>query len=163
VAEGLQLLNRYLARAGFLLFLPIYAASPLVRLAPGPATRALVRSRRSVGLAYALVMAAHLTVIVAWYATPEIPLEPDLSVIGGGLGMLLIGALAATSNDAAVRRLGRRAWRLLHGLTLHFLWLIYAVTYLGRVTEGAEYWPGLAATLALPGLRLAARLRGRPA
>ncbi|MCG8588679.1 MAG: hypothetical protein MJE66_05255 [Proteobacteria bacterium] len=161
-AEGLQLLNRGLARFAFLIFLPIYCASPLLTLAPGAVPRWLVRHRRSLGLAYALVMACHLVAILALYATPKFTFGLDLEVVGGGLGLLLIGALAATSSDAAVRRLGTRAWKRLHATTLHFLWVIYAFTYVGRVTEWSPaYWPGLATVVALPCLRLAARRRRR--
>lgn len=163
-AEGLQLLNRYLARLGFLLFVPIYAASPLRTLAPGAASRWLVRRRRSLGLAYALVMAAHLATILAWFATPEVPVETDAATIGGGVGMLWIAALAATSNDAAVGRLGPRAWKRLHTGALHFLWIVYLVTYGGRVAEsGPTYLPGLVAVLALPALRAAALWQRRRA
>lgn len=161
---GLERLNRYLARLGFLVFLPIYTASPLAKLVPSPATRWLVRMRRSLGLSYALVMGAHLCTILAWFATPEIVVEPNLTLIGGGAGMVLIAVLAATPNDASVRRLGRRTWRGVHGAALHFLWVIYLVTYLGRITESQpEFWPGLAVVIALAGLRFAARGKRRAA
>ena len=41
-----------------------------------------------------LVVAAHLLAIVAWYAALEIVLEPDLFVIGGGVGLAWVAAWA---------------------------------------------------------------------
>jgi methionine sulfoxide reductase heme-binding subunit len=158
--ERLRLLNSHLARLSFLTFIPIYAASPLVKWLPGAVSSALVRNRRSLGLAYALIMAAHLCAIAVYQMTSgSEPLEP-VSAVLGGLGFVLIAALAATSNDAAVRRLGGRAWKRLHASTLHWLWAIYAFTYLGRVVErGIDYLPGLVSVLLLFAFRISARWR----
>ena len=54
--------------------------------------------------ALVLVVAAHLLAIVAWYAAPEIVLEPDLFVIGGGVGLAWIAALAAWAKRRRARR-----------------------------------------------------------
>lgn len=159
-AAGLELLNRLLARLGFVVFVPIYLASSLRTLAPSATTRGLLRLRRSLGLAYALVMGAHAVAIVAWFATPEIPVEANLFTLGGGLGLIWIAALAATSSDAAVRRLGGRAWRRLHAPAIHYLWIVYAFTYGSRIAEGRlEYAPGALLVAALPLARVAARRR----
>ncbi len=156
--EGLLLLNRYLARASFLVFALIYAAAPLARLRPGPASRAILRLRRSLGLGYALIMAAHLGAILAYARAPDALAFDALTISGGGAGLALIGAQAATSSDRAVRRLGRRAWQALHRVSIHWLWTVYAFTYLARVAErGLAYAPGLAAVLALLALRVYAR------
>jgi len=158
--ERLLLLNRYLARLSFLTFIPIYAASPLVRWLPGRPTRGLVRIRRSLGLGYALIMAAHVCAIGAYQMTAGSESIDIVSGIGGGLGFVLIGALAATSNDAAIRRLGARNWKRLHAAALHWLWVIYTVTYLGRISEGhTEFVPGLVTVFALLALRLSVRFR----
>jgi DMSO/TMAO reductase YedYZ heme-binding membrane subunit len=158
--DRLTLLNRYLARMSFLVFCAIFAASPLAAWLPGPATRGLLRLRRSLGLAYALIMAAHVGAIFALHRLPGAqPLEPVAGVLGG-LGFVLIGALAATSSDAAVHRLGFRTWKRLHRTALYYLWAIYTVTYLGRIQGGlSEYAPGLVAVFALLGLRLSVRFR----
>jgi DMSO/TMAO reductase YedYZ heme-binding membrane subunit len=160
--ERLVLLNRYLARLSFIVFVPIYAASPLAVWFPGPAIRGLLRIRRSLGLGYAIVMGAHVCGILAYHATNgSDPIEPVAFALGG-LGFVLIAALAATSNDASVRRLGGRRWKRLHLLTLHWLWAIYAFTYLGRIGDrGAEYLPGLITVFALLALRMSAFRRRR--
>ena len=160
--ERLLLLNRYLARLSFLTFIPIYAASPLVRWLPGRPTRGLVRIRRSLGLGYALIMAAHVCAIGAYQMTAGSESIDIVAGIGGGIGFVLIGALAATSNDNAIRRLGTRNWKRLHAGALQWLWVIYAVTYLGRISEGhTEFAPGLVTVFALLALRLSVRFRAR--
>jgi DMSO/TMAO reductase YedYZ heme-binding membrane subunit len=160
--ERLLLLNRYLARLSFLTFIPIYAASPLVRWLPGVPTRGLVRIRRSLGLGYALIMAAHVCAIGAYQLTAGSESIDIVSGIGGGIGFVLIGALAATSNDQAIRRLGARNWKRLHSAALQWLWVIYTVTYLGRISEGhTEFVPGLVTVFALLALRLSVRFRVR--
>lgn len=157
--ERWLLLNRYLARFSFLVFVPIYAASPLATIFPGTATASLLRIRRSLGLGYALIMAAHVCAIGAYQMTAGSEPIDIVSGIGGGLGFVLIGALAATSNDDAIRRLGVRNWKRLHAAALQWLWLIYTVTYLGRISEGhTEFVPGLIAVFALLALRLGVRL-----
>lgn len=160
--ERWLLLNRYLARFSFLFFVAIYAASPLASLMPGGATSSLIRIRRSLGLGYALIMAAHVCAIGAYQMTAGSESIDIVAGIGGGTGFVLIGALAATSNDNAMRRLGVRNWKRLHTGTLHWLWVIYTVTYLGRVSEGhTEFVPGLVTVFALLALRLSVRFRVR--
>src|SRR5262249_51404182 len=60
VTEGWLLAARYTARVSFLLFLPVYCASSWHRLRPGPASRAVLANRRSLGLAFASAHTVHL-------------------------------------------------------------------------------------------------------
>jgi sulfoxide reductase heme-binding subunit YedZ len=164
VREQLVLLNRYLARLSFLFFIPIYAASPLRVWRPNDTTRRLVGIRRSLGLGYALIMGAHLLAIggLQQMASSE-PIDLA-TAIGGGLGFVFIAALAATSNDASIRLLGAKAWKRMHRIALHWLWVIYAITYVGRIFDpaedrGLEYLPGLVTVFGLLALRVSARFR----
>jgi DMSO/TMAO reductase YedYZ heme-binding membrane subunit len=75
----------------------------------------------------------------------------------GGLGYVLLAAMVATSNDAAVARLGVRRWRRLHLFGLYYLWFIFAYTFLGSVLEGQPR-AAPAAFVALFALALVARL-----
>ena len=158
--DRLLLINRYLARLSFLFFIPIYAAAPLAIWRPGAATRGLIRIRRSLGLGYALVMATHLGAILAYQQTTgSEPLDLP-TLLGGGLGFAFIAALALTSNDLSIRKMGGRAWKRLHRTALHWLWVIYALTYSGRVSEdGFEYLPALVTVFLLLGLRLSVRFQ----
>ena len=58
---------------------------------------------------------------------------PVVALVGGTLAYLWIAAMALTSTDAALARLGAARWRRLHGWGMHYLWAIFTVGYLGRV------------------------------
>jgi len=75
----------------------------------------LVRHRRQLGLAFAAAHAVHAVHIRRLYAVthPERPL-PVWAAVGGTVAYAFVGAMAATSWDGAVRRLGPARWRTLH-------------------------------------------------
>lgn len=153
--EGLRLASRYTARFAFVLFLPLYAASSLHRLWPSARTRRLMRSRRALGLAFAASEVVHIAAFVAFHRAAGT--TPDLAtlIVGGGAFVAMF-AMAATSNDTSVRRLGRR-WRQLHRVGIHWLFFVFAISYAGRVVElRAEGFPLLALALGALGLRVAA-------
>lgn len=109
------------------------AISPL-RRATG--WHALARLRRMTGLFSAFYAALHL-LAYAWLdmgldlhaMLQDLPRRPFVLV--GALALLLMLPLAATSSDAAIRRLGAARWRTLHRSVhavavlalLHFLWM----------------------------------------
>jgi DMSO/TMAO reductase YedYZ heme-binding membrane subunit len=159
--ERWQHAARYTARLAFLLFLPVYAASAWHRLAASEASRFLLRRRRSFGLAFATGHTVHLGALTTYQVTVGRWPDPATLVVGGGAFAVMF-AMVATSNDAAVRRLGRR-WRRLHTLGIHWLWFVFTFSYAGRVAEGRlAFAPLLAAALAGLGLRVAAaRARAR--
>lgn len=160
--QGLTLANRYLARLAFLIFLLPFSAGALRTLWPSAASRALLRQRRALGLAYATVQLTHAATIVALFRATPADFAWDVSVVGGSLGFVFVVALAATSNDAAERRLGGRAWARLHRTGIWYLWGIYVVTYVGRIAErDVSYAPLLLLALAGMGLRAAAARRRR--
>lgn len=160
-ADGLRSATRLLARLGFPLFLAAFTASALATLAPSRATAWLLRSRRSVGLAFACVQLAHLAALVVFYRAGVGRLEASAQTIAGGLGFAVVIAMAATSNDAAVRALGRERWSRFHRAGIHYLWFVFAFTY-GVLSAGdPSYLPGVAAALAALGLRIAARRHRR--
>lgn len=85
----------------------------------------------------------------------------DLSTIGGGLGFLMMFAMAATSNDAAVKKTGRRAWHRLHGFGQLTLAVVYLVIYLERIVADLSYWPAFSALIFAFGLRGAVAIQSR--
>ncbi len=161
-ATAWQLAARYTARLAFLLFLPVYVASSWHRLAPSAATRWLMRRRRSLCLVFATAHIVHLGALTTFQVTSCG--TPDLvtMVVGGGVFVVLF-AMVATSNDAAVRRLGGRRWQRLHRFGMHSLWFVFAFSYAGRVAAGMwSFVPLLGVALAGLGLRIvAARARTR--
>jgi DMSO/TMAO reductase YedYZ heme-binding membrane subunit len=86
-----------------------------------------------------------------------------VTLIGGGLAYVFTYAMAATSNDAAVQALGRAGWRRLHLVGGWYVWIIFAVSYLPLAIMSPPYLPAGAVVLAVPALRIAARMRRRTA
>jgi DMSO/TMAO reductase YedYZ heme-binding membrane subunit len=161
--QGLGLVTRHLARLAFPFFLAAFSASALAELAPSRATLWLLLHRRWIGLGFAIVMFAHLSAIFVFLAAREAGNEVDVSQVLGAVGFVAIAVMAATSNDAAVRALGRARWSRLHRACLYYVWFIVTATYLGRVAEDRSYVLFLVLSLAALGLRIAAwRHRRRP-
>ncbi|MEQ1724874.1 MAG: hypothetical protein ABL882_02985 [Sphingopyxis sp.] len=156
-AEQARLAARWTARAGLPIFLTAYLASALLRLWRSDATRALMRRRRQWGLGFALAHSIHLVAL----AINVLVFAPRAltSLIAGGLVYLLIYAMALTSNDAAVRMLGKW-WKRLHRLGIHSIWAVYTLSYTGKLANpdqimvGAVLAPVMFGAL---GLRLYAR------
>jgi sulfoxide reductase heme-binding subunit YedZ len=118
-AQGAVFYGEYLHSTGELaarLLIATLAVTPLKLLFPAAAwTQWLARRRRYLGVAAFGYAALH--------AIAYVQRRPDLAAIAadaadfafstGWLALLVMLALAATSNDAAVRRL-RRGWKRLH-------------------------------------------------
>jgi len=152
--EGWQLATRYTARLSFFLFLAVYLVSPLSRVWRPAFVANAMRQRRGLGLAFAGAHFVHLAALLTFFqASGEAP-EPAV-VAAGGLGYVFIAAMAATSNDWSFRTLGPKRWHLLHRVGLHYVWLIFALTILGRVAEPAND-PEPVAHLVMLALALAA-------
>ena len=160
---GLRAVIRWTARTSLALFLLAFVASSLRRLWRAPASAWLLRNRRYLGLSFAVSHGLHLAGILALAASvPEATFNP-VTVVGGGVGYAFVAAMAATSSDAAFRRLGARRWRLLHRTGAWVIFAIFAQSYLVAPFVNPAYAPlGLAVAAAL-GLRVAAWWRGRAA
>jgi DMSO/TMAO reductase YedYZ heme-binding membrane subunit len=116
-------------------FVLAFAAAALHRLRRGPVTRWLVANRRYLGLSVAASHFWHLVAIVVLirrYSGEGEPI-PTITLVFGGAGFVALGLMAATSNDASQRRLGR-AWRWLHLVGVYVLWIDFIVTYSGPVS-----------------------------
>ena len=98
-----------------------------------------------------------LALIVLGLAFPT-PFVDDLNavtLVGGGLAYAFVLAMAATSNDASVRRLGARRWRALHAVGGWYVWLIFTQSYAPRAAADPAYAPFAALLVGVAGLRLA--------
>jgi DMSO/TMAO reductase YedYZ heme-binding membrane subunit len=154
---------RWTARAAAPLFLVAYLASTLRTLWPGPVTTALRRRRRQWGLGFALAHSIHLAALLVNILAFR-P-RPVATLVGGGLAYALIYLMALTSNDASQRLLGR-GWIWLHRIGIHYVWLVFTISYTGRAfhadpgyhAEGRILAPLFLAALAL---RLYAQWRPR--
>jgi len=157
--EGWALAARVTARWSVLWFLVAFSAGPLARLVRRDWTRRLVRERRGIGLGFFTAHSVHLAAVVGRLMHGGVP---DAATLAGGvLAYLFVFAMAATSSDAAVHRLGARRWGWLHTAGQYYLWLIFAQSYLGALLGDGGGAAHLAIALALAaamGLRLFTRL-----
>ncbi|MCE1236929.1 MAG: ferric reductase-like transmembrane domain-containing protein [Hyphomicrobiales bacterium] len=134
------------------------AITPLRRLS---ATARLVDVRRMIGVASFLWAAAHLALYVVDQAgdlgkvAGEIAVRPYLLI--GFVALIGLAALAATSTDRMIRRLGGPRWNRLHGLVhpIAILALVHVFLQV-RLDPG---WAAIVAGLATGGL--AVRVAGR--
>jgi len=139
--EGSRRAIRATARTSFLLFLAAFTASAFAALLPGPFTRAVLRERRVIGLAFAF---SHLLHGLAIYALGQLnpafwPARSALGNVPGSVGFLFILLLAATSYRPLAIRLGRTAWRRLHTAGMWIIAAVFAYSYLKRVPIDCWY------------------------
>lgn len=159
---GLRVLIRATARSSLALFLPAFAASSLRSLWPTPFSAWLLRNRRQVGVSFAVSHGLHLAAILGLAVRyPDRFEVPALTILGGGLGYVFIAAMAATSSDAAVRKLGVRNWKRLHRTGMWVLFVIFAQSYVPAPLHDLRYLPASLATLGALGLRVGAWIRSR--
>ena len=129
------------AKTSLLLFLAAFVASSARALWRTPFTAWLLANRRYVGVAFAASHAIHLVGILE-----VVRLSPSFSrslttLVFGGFGYVVLFAMAATSFDAAVARLGRQRWQRLHTFGMYYLAVIFALSYVPRaLVESAWYW-----------------------
>lgn len=151
--EGWQLAARWTARVGFPVFILTYSISSLGRLWHTPLIRSIWRDRRWWGLGFAAAHTVHLYALVTFYRLSGREVSTQ-TLIGGGGAYAIMYLMALTSSDAAIRALGKN-WKRLHTAGIHWLWFIFAFSYLGRVMEGREMpWAGIALATALAALAL---------
>lgn len=140
--EDAQLAARYTARAAFPIFLVVYTASPVAYLWPGEAVRTIMKARRQWGLGFALAHGVHLVALITYFqvsgATP-----PVTSLAFGGVAYVLIALMALTSNNASVRRMGIW-WKRLHRFGMHWVWLVFTLSYLKRSVDPQAMAQGVA-------------------
>ena len=160
--EGLGRIARVTARIALLIFVAVYAASPLRRLWREPASAWLLRNRRFVGLSFAVAMAFHALAILALALRlgPGFEIEP-ISFAGGSLAYLFTALQAATSSDRAVAALGPGRWRALHRAGLHAIWIVFAVTELPAALQSPLHFALALLLVAAAALRAAAAFRRR--
>ncbi len=154
--------TRYTARVGFPLFILAYVARPLVDLTRSNWAKALLARRKWIGNGFALSHTVHLFAIVMLFRELASWPEPTL-LISGSVAYALLYAMAATSNRAAMRMMGRW-WKRLHRVGMHYIWLIFALGYAGRIfRDGTQVEGVVFTTLAISaaGTRLAAWQTGK--
>ncbi|MDO9413723.1 MAG: protein-methionine-sulfoxide reductase heme-binding subunit MsrQ [Pseudolabrys sp.] len=164
IANGARPINDLIHRAGFwtLIFLGVtLAVTPLRRIGR---YGALIDVRRMLGVGTFCYAFAHVALYVADQRYDVVKIFTELTsrlyLIIGGIAFLGLAALAITSTDGMIKRMGGQSWRRLHQA-------IYAIALLSLV----HYFQQTKADLSVPvfaaglftwliGYRLLAKWRG---
>ena len=133
--ESLMLWARHTARISFAYFLLSFSASSLHYFFSNTLTKFIRHQRRYIGLSFALAHTIHLVALTSFFIVMEE--NPGIVVIiGGGLGYVAIYAMALTSNDNAVKKLGFKRWKQIHWFGANYIAVIFAYTYVGKLLDG---------------------------
>ena len=124
----LLLWTRYSAHLAFLFLLAAFLASTARRRWRHPATRALMSYRRQLGLGFATAHIFHLVALTLFLLNLE-GFSAIASLAVAAFGYAVTTALAVTSNNWSVRRLGDKQWRLLHTTGINILMLYFFVAF----------------------------------
>jgi len=164
--ESVRIVIRWTAKIAVVLFAAAFSASSLRSFWRSDATRFLLIDRRRLGLSFALAHSVHLIALIVLGVAFPSPFLDDLSlvtVLGGGLAYVFMFAMAATSNDASVRKLGPVGWRRLHTIGSWYIWAIFTQSYVPRALVDPTAIPFAALLFGVLGLRVARRVRARRA
>ncbi len=143
----------------FIFFFFAFTASSLARLAPGPGPRFLMRNRRYIGLSFALVHGVHGVLVLSNLALTD-ETRPPLIFAAGAIAYALLIAMTVTSNNASVRRLGAKRWKLLHKVGSYYIWTIFASKAPEILKLAPVSWIPILSFVAL-GLRIAAHRQSK--
>jgi DMSO/TMAO reductase YedYZ heme-binding membrane subunit len=135
--DGVRMLIRATARSSACLFLVAFLARPARQLWRTDATAFALRNGRYFGVSMAVSHLIHgLAIVWLFTAWPSAYEANAITLTGGGLGFAFIAAMAATSSDAAFRKLGRARWQALHRTGAWYVWFIFAFTFIPDPSRG---------------------------
>ncbi len=133
-ADPVKTLTHTTGLSALVILLVTLAVTPVRRLL---GMQALIRLRRPLGLFAFFYATLHLAIYAVFdHRLSVVEIAADIIehpwVLVGFLAFLILAALAITSPNAMVRRLGGRRWQRLHRLVylaaglavLHFFWLV---------------------------------------
>ena len=120
--------TRYSAHLAFLFLLVAFLTSAARRRWRHPVTRVLMDYRRQLGLGFATAHAFHLAALTLLLLNLE-GFSVTASLAVAAFGYAVTTALAVTSNNWSVRRLGVKRWRLLHTTGINILMLYFFVAF----------------------------------
>lgn len=162
--EAIRSYIRSTAHTSLTLFLLAFSASSLRLFIKRDWTFWLLRSRRYIGLSFALSHALHLCAIILLANRHPHPFLDELNwvtILAGGLAYVFILAMSVTSFKATKQWLGSKYWGLLHTVGSYYIWFIFTQSYLFRSLKDVNYLPLLLILIAVFILRLARRLKNR--
>jgi hypothetical protein len=126
---------RATARSSVALFLVVFAARPWNVLQASSLSKWVLRHRRYLGVSLMVSQLAHaafIVLLIAQYPASFWAGVAMSTVIGGLFGYLLLVLMTLTSFDRTADLIGKRAWKILHGFGMYYLWIVFASSYAPR-------------------------------
>jgi DMSO/TMAO reductase YedYZ heme-binding membrane subunit len=117
IVESSRTFLRVSGRVGMGLFFVSFGASALHRIFKAGWTTYLTRNRRYYGISTAIVLWAHFLVILSlsFTATEWFEESAPWYILYSGTGtFIMVGLMALTSNNFAVKKMGAQGWKILH-------------------------------------------------
>lgn len=160
LAEGLRSAIRATARSSFVLFLIAFTASAFAVLVPSPFSKALVRERRFIGLAFAFSHLVHAVLIYRYgqLNTEFWPARTVVNNIPGGTAYVFILLMALTSFKGPARLLGPKAWKTLHVTGMWVIAAVFAFSNFKRIPMSDWYVLPFSITCVAVAIRLVGKL-----
>lgn len=162
--DGIRAVIRLSAQTSVVLFCAAFGASSLRVVFRSPLATWLVRERRYLGLSFAYSHLCHLLALIALGQVSQAFVDSLNAVTlgGGGLAYVFLTLMAATSNDWAVKTLGKHNWRRLHTIGAYYIWIIFFQSYAPRALNvSPAYALPTLLLLATMGLRFTAWRQAR--
>jgi sulfoxide reductase heme-binding subunit YedZ len=160
LVEGLRSAIRATARSSFVLFIAAFTASAFAVLTPSPFTKALVRERRFIGLAFAFSHFVH-AVLIYFYGQLHTGFWPARSVIDntpGTLAYVFIVLMAITSFKTPAKLMGPKAWKRLHSIGMWIIVAVFAFANFKRIPMSDGYLLPFGIICAAVAIRLVGKL-----
>ncbi len=154
--------TRYTAHLAFPYLLLAFSASSLHRLVASGWTGSMLRNRRYIGLSFAVTHGIHLMALTLFLVAEE-TWTPDSYFFVAAFGFVVTAALAITSNNAMVRRLGPATWQRLHRWGINTLMLYFTVAFSATLLANQEPLSGVYVLLIMMALVLKYRTRSQVA
>jgi len=159
--DGVRGIIRMTARISFALFALAFTASASWHFWPNAVTRWQMRSRRHLGVAFALSQTVYVVALFSLgrIAPVELAAESNAATwIIGGLAYVFTVLMTLTSFESTMQLVSPRAWSVLHTVGWYYIWLIFASYYFSLATLVPAYIPAAVLVALALVLRLAARV-----
>ena len=159
-ADPIKFLLEYIGLSATVMYVIVMSITPLRMLFPKSViVKAFVYHRRQIGVSVFIYALLHVVIYYFYAGSWKVFFEDwgKLFILSGVIGVVLLGILAFTSNNWAVKRMGIKSWRRLHLLahaTMIFLIYHQATQEKSGYRETLTYFAPL---LILQGYRLIAK------
>ncbi len=152
---GIELWLRNTARISFVIFTLAFSASALQRFWKISATSWLLKNRKELGVAFALVHFLHLGLLGVKGIYFEAPFEKSslVSITGGIITYFFIGIMLLTSFHFFSSRISVKLWSRIHTVGGYTILFVFTVAYIKHSIQSAFFIPFLVLAISVWVLR----------